>query len=233
VLLPRPIYGKPRRDACRRLAAPAPEHRVRDHGAVHVFLSHNSGDKDVARRLGAQMRLAGADVWFDEWEIRAGDSIPGKVNDALAVVDTVLLIWSSEADRSQWVRAEFETAISRGMEDDALRVVPVILDDTPLPALLKRFRWVDLRDEDETRAVNEIMGFATDQDRLRAIQAILDEAGIQVVYFYGYGPMVCCPYCGAGIDKLKGWSQMDDHRGDTYAGFECTACGRSDGGEVF
>ncbi len=37
----------------------------------------------MARRLGGQMRLAAADVWFDEWKIRAGDSIPGKVSDAV------------------------------------------------------------------------------------------------------------------------------------------------------
>jgi hypothetical protein len=63
------------------------------------------------------MRLSGADVWFDEWEIRAGDSIPGKVNEALDRVDTIVLVWSSDAARSQWVRAEFETALARGMED--------------------------------------------------------------------------------------------------------------------
>ncbi len=144
------------------------------------------------------MRLSGADVWFDEWEIRAGDSIPGKVNDALETVDTVVLLWSADADRSKWVRAEFETALARGMEDGSLRVIPVLLDDTPLPALLRRIRWVDLRDEDESRAVNEIMGFSTDQDRLLAIQQHLDEAGLQVAFFEGYGPVVCCPRCGAG-----------------------------------
>ena len=59
---------------------------------MHVFLSHNWKDKDIARRLGAQFRLAGADVWFDEWEVRAGDSIPGKVNEGLGAVDTVVLL---------------------------------------------------------------------------------------------------------------------------------------------
>jgi hypothetical protein len=203
-----------------------------DHASVHVFLSHNSADKAVARRLGAQMRLAGADVWFDEWELRVGDSIPGKVNAALATVDTVILIWSSDANRSEWVRAEFESAIARGMDDQTLRVAPVILDDTPLPALLRRIRWVDLRDGDESRAVNEIMGFATDQDRLRAIQQVIDEAGLRVAYFQGYGPVVCCPRCGAGVDKLEGWSEIDDYRDDTYAGFRCTICGLTDGGEI-
>jgi hypothetical protein len=118
------------------------------------------------------------------------------------------------------------------MEDGSLRVIPVLLDDTPLPALLRRIRWVDLRDEDESRAVNEIMGFSTDQHRLLAIQQHLDEAGLQVAFFEGYGPVVCCPRCGAGVEHLRGWSDVDERRDDMYAGVKCTRCGFNDGGEV-
>jgi hypothetical protein len=200
--------------------------------AVDAFLSHNRQDKDIARGLGAQLTLAGAYVWFDEWEVRAGDSIPGKVNEALAAVDTVILLWSTNANRSKWVRAELETAITRAMEDRSFRVITVRLDDTPLPALLRPLRWVELGDEDVTRAVNEIMGFANDQDRLRAIQQTLDEADIEVRYFHGYGPVVCCPRCGAGVDRLRGWSEVDYERDDTYAGFECENCGFTDGAEI-
>jgi hypothetical protein len=200
---------------------------------MHAFMSYNSHDRDVARSLGAQLKLVGADVWFDEWEIRAGDSIPGRVNEALAAVDTIVLVWSADADRSDWVRAELETAIARGIEDETLRVVPVPLDETPLPALLRRLRHVKLHDENMARAVNEIMGFANDQDRLLAIQGTLDEAGIEVAYFDGYGPVVCCPKCGAGLDQLEPWSDIDEVRDDTYAGFKCKSCGLTDGTEIW
>jgi hypothetical protein len=199
---------------------------------VDAFLSHNRRDKSTARRLGAQLKLVGADVWFDDWEVRAGDSIPGKVNEALAKVDSVLLIWSANANRSAWVRAELETAITRAIEDQTFRVITVRLDDAPLPALLRPLKWVDLSDRDVAEAVNEIMGFANDQDRLRAIQEVLDEAGIELRYFEGYGPVVCCPRCGAGVDRLRGWSEIDYARDDTYAGFKCLDCNFNDGGEI-
>src|ERR1700754_3571542 len=192
---------------------------------MHIFLSHNRADKGIARRLGAQLRLVGADVWLDEWQIRAGDSIPGRMNEGLGAVDTLVALWSSDATRSEWMRAELEAAITRGMADENLRVIPVVLDDTPLPPLLQRHKRVDLRDGDEIRAVNEVMGFATDQERLKAIQGALDEAGIEVAYFEGYGPVVCCRRCGAGVDKLRGWSEVDERRDDMYAGFRCTVCG--------
>src|SRR6476469_8701038 len=113
---------------------------------MEAFLSHNREDKDIARRLGAQLKLAGADIWFDEWEIRAGESIPGKVNEALDRIDSVIVLWSSSANDSNWVRAELETAIHDGISDGNLRVIPVLLDDTVLPALLRPAKRVDLRD---------------------------------------------------------------------------------------
>lgn len=199
---------------------------------MDAFLSHNRADKQLARRLGAQLNLAGAYIWFDDWEVRAGDSIPGKVNEALERVDSLILLWSSNANKSRWVRAELETAITRAMEDDSFRVITVRLDDTPVPPLLQRLKWVELEDEDLPRAVNEIMGFATDLERLRAIQETLDEAGIEFSNFVGYGVVVCCPRCGVGVDRLKGWSQVDNLRDDTYAGIECEVCGFTDGGEI-
>jgi hypothetical protein len=91
--------------------------------------------------------------------------------------------------------------------------------------------WI-FSDGDIARAVNEIMGFANNQDRLHAIQETLDEASIDIRYFVGYGPVVCCPRCGAGVDQLRSMSWTDRVRDDTYAGFQCEACGFSDGGEI-
>lgn len=199
---------------------------------MDAFLSHNGADKETARSLGAQLQIAGAGIWFDEWELRAGDSIPGKINDALGRVDCFIILWSETASSSNWVRAELEVGIQRGIDEDSLRVVPVIIDDTPLPPLLRPLRWVDLRDGDIANAVNGVMGFAGDRDRIRAIQETLEDAHIEVGYFYGYGAAVGCPRCGAGLDQLSGWHAVDDRRDDEYAGVRCEECGWEGGGEI-
>lgn len=199
---------------------------------MRAFLSHNSRDKQVARRLGAQLKLVGADVWFDEWEIRAGDSIPGKVGEALDAWDTFILIWSEHASLSEWVKAEVETALTRAIRDKSLRVIPIVLDDSPLPALLQPLRRLTLEDVGVSGAVDEIMGFRHDRDRLRAIQSVLDEADIEVEDVPGYGLVVACPRCGAGVEMLRGWTAVDERRDDTYAGVRCQECGWSGGGEV-
>ncbi len=196
-----------------------------------VFLSYNAADKEAARSIAGQLKLTGADVWIDEWEIRAGDSIPGKLNEGLEAFDTFVLIWSQNAVRSNWVRGELETALQRGMADADIRIIPVILDATPLPPLLSRLRYVDIGDG-VASAMDEIMGFATERARVMAVQGALDEAGIEVEYFPGYGPAVGCPMCGAGLRSLRGWSQMDPVRDDEYAGVRCEECGWSGGGEM-
>ena len=67
---------------------------------MRCFLSHNKADKPVARNIGAHLTLVGMDVWFDEWELQAGDSIPGKSNSELEAFDVFILGWSANANRS-------------------------------------------------------------------------------------------------------------------------------------
>jgi hypothetical protein len=45
-----------------------------------VFLSHNSKDKAVVREVAERLRQDGLKVWFDEWVLKAGDSISAKID---------------------------------------------------------------------------------------------------------------------------------------------------------
>jgi uncharacterized protein (DUF2267 family) len=200
---------------------------------MHIFLSHNHRDKHDARRLGIELQLAGADVWFDEWNVQVGESIPGAVNDALERVDTVAVLWSEAASASNWVRAELEAALARALSEGEVRLIPVILDDHELPPLLAMRRWVDLRDGGFATAVRQLAGLESEAARIRAMQAVFDDLQIEVRYFHGYGAAVGCPRCGAGVGDLEQWHQTDYARDDEYAGARCTTCGWEGGGEVW
>lgn len=197
-----------------------------------VFVSHNKADKEFARSLGSLLSLGGADVWFDEWEVRAGDSIPGKLNEGLETFDTFVLIWSEDAARSDWVRRELEVAIVRGVHDGSTRVIPVRLDDADLPALLRHVRDVDAVDMSPREVAMSVLGMTTDRAWLKAVQETLEEADIEVAYFPGYGPIVGCPRCGAGLETIEGWHQTDWKRDDEYAGARCRECRWEGGGEL-
>ena len=48
-----------------------------------VFLSHGAKDKAVVRGVAERLRKDGLKVWFDEWELKPGDSIPSKIEEGL------------------------------------------------------------------------------------------------------------------------------------------------------
>ncbi|MFI0985028.1 toll/interleukin-1 receptor domain-containing protein [Streptomyces exfoliatus] len=198
----------------------------------HTFISHNHHDKPEVTPLAARLRLLGVDVWLDSWEIKPGDSIVGKVNEALGAVDTVLVFWSANASASRWVNTEWETAISRRLVDGSVRVIPIKLDDTPLPALLQSIMWVSMADGDADRVARDLLGVESQAELLKTMQRTVEESGLEYRHFEGYGVVVGCPRCGAPSSKLESWHAVDHRRDDMYAGVRCTVCTWEDGSEV-
>jgi hypothetical protein len=199
---------------------------------MRCFLSYNKADKEVARSIGAQMTLSGIEVWFDEWEIQAGDSIPGKLDEGLAAFNAFVLVWSADAVQSNWVRKELRSAIMRAINDKSVKIVPCLLDETPLPPLIADLRGIDFSDRHSgiDELLKDLTGIRTRRLRLLAIQGALQEMDVQWITHPALPPLVCCPTCGE-TDTLVDWEQIDHRRGDLYAGMRCTACGWSGGGE--
>ena len=179
------------------------------------------------------MVLSGIDVWFDEWEIQAGDSIPGKLNEGLAAFDAFVLLWSSEANRSNWVRQELHTAVMRAVQDGSAKIVPCLLDGTPMPPLISDRRGIDFSDLHlgVEELLGDLTGSRTRRQRLLAIQTALQEMDVNWITHPALPPMVCCPRCGER-ETLEAWEEIDHKRDDRYAGMQCMSCGWSHGGEV-
>jgi hypothetical protein len=187
----------------------------------------------VATPLAAHLRLAGVDVWLDAWEVSPGDSIIGKVSGALEVADTVVLLWPKNAVSSRWVNRELETALDRQLTDGSVRIIPVCLDDSELPRLLRQVKRIVAGRDDVADVALEIANIDSYGEFLRAVQQTIEDAGIEFRYFYGYGVLVACPKCGASGGELEAWSAVDPQRDDSYAGARCRRCRWEGGGEAF
>ena len=81
--------------------------------AYDVFLSHNAKDKPVVRELAERLKQDGLRVWFDEWVIPPGDSIPLKIEQGLEQSRTLILVMSQNAFASEWVALERHTVLFR------------------------------------------------------------------------------------------------------------------------
>jgi WD40 repeat protein/DNA-directed RNA polymerase subunit RPC12/RpoP len=115
--------------------------------AFDVFLSHNSKDKERVHRLADRLKAAGLRVWFSEWNVRSGDIIALKVDEGLEQSRVLVLCISANALASGWVALERSTAIHRDPSNADRRFIPLLLTDCDLPGTLRRYKYVDFRDE--------------------------------------------------------------------------------------
>ena len=113
-----------------------------------VFLSHSSKDKEVVRGVAERLRGDGLRVWFDEWEIRPGDSIPAKIEAGLEHSRVLVLCMSAQAFGSDWAQLEAGTFRFRDPLNQHRRFIPLRLDDAPIKGSLAQFLYINWRAED-------------------------------------------------------------------------------------
>lgn len=112
-----------------------------------VFLSHNRQDKPRVRALAERLKQAGLRVWLDEWIIKPGDDIYLAVEHGLEAARVQVLCLSPEALGSEWVALERSTVLFRDPSNIVRRFVPLLLADCDLPDTLRRYKYVDFRQE--------------------------------------------------------------------------------------
>jgi formylglycine-generating enzyme required for sulfatase activity len=110
-----------------------------------VFISYSSKDRDFAERLAADLRASGAGVWFDQWEIKVGDSIAQKINDGIHDNDYLAVVLSPDSVASPWVRKELNAAMMKELNRRSVFVLPILYRDCKIPALIADKHYADFR----------------------------------------------------------------------------------------
>ena len=101
-----------------------------------VFLSHSAKDNDVVQDIASRLKSDGVRVWFDEWEIKPGDSIPAKIEDGLEHSRVLVLCMSAAALAADWPQLESHTFRFKDPLNHDRRFIPLRLDDAPLKGSL-------------------------------------------------------------------------------------------------
>lgn len=79
-----------------------------------VFISHASEDKDeVVRPLAEALRGNGLSVWYDEFELRIGDSLRRKIDKGLANSRFGVIVLSQTFIKKGWPNYELDGLITR------------------------------------------------------------------------------------------------------------------------
>ena len=82
-------------------------------------------------------------MWFDEWEIKPGDSIPAKIEEGLEHSRVLVLCMSANAFGSDWAQLEAGTFRFRDPLNKERRFIPLRLDDAPIKGSLAQFLYIN------------------------------------------------------------------------------------------
>jgi hypothetical protein len=101
-----------------------------------IFISHASEDKLlVARPLYRLLRLMGYSIWFDEFELRLGDSLLRKIDEGLSLCRYGVVIISPSFLSKRWPKRELDGLVSR--EDIDEKVILPVWHDVEYNDVLK------------------------------------------------------------------------------------------------
>jgi len=103
-----------------------------------VFISYARPQEAEAGRIAEALRSLGFRVWRDD-ELPAHRDYSDVIEERLRLAKAVVVVWSAEAVKSQWVRAEADVAREAGT------LVQLSLDGALLPLPFNRIQCADLR----------------------------------------------------------------------------------------
>jgi adenylate cyclase len=153
----------------------------------HVFISYARSTAKEAQAVAGALRGLGHEVWLDD-EIPAHRAYADVIEERLKAAKAVVVIWSAEAVRSQWVQSEADRAREDG------KLVQLKLDGARLPMPFDRIQcaemmgWSgDLDAPGWRKVVASIASLAADT----APAEPLSTGGVQAPPAAPRGPSVC------------------------------------------
>ena len=90
-----------------------------------VFISHASEDKPLARYFADTLKESGLEIWFDQYEIRIGDSIRRKIEQGLSQCDYGLVILSQKFLSKEWPQKELDGLVALTIANSGIKILPV------------------------------------------------------------------------------------------------------------
>src|SRR5205085_2692516 len=112
------------------------------------FISYSSKDETLARRLHTDLQNQGVRCWFAPEDMKIGDKIRSRIDEAIHLHEKLLLLLSGHALASAWVEDEVEAALEKEQRQQREVLIPVRLDESvmnttqPWAAKLRRSRHI-------------------------------------------------------------------------------------------
>jgi hypothetical protein len=106
---------------------------------AEIFISYARADRGRAETLAQALVQQGFSVWWDR-EIPPGRTFDEVIEEALADAKCVVVLWSRESVKSEWVKTEAAEAAKRRI------LVPILADEVTIPLEFRRVQSARLTD---------------------------------------------------------------------------------------
>lgn len=104
-----------------------------------IFLSYKSEEEARAKIIVEALEQHGYSVWWDRI-IPPGKTYDQVIEEALDAAKCVIVLWSKESVKSDWVKNEVEEGVQRRI------LVPVKIDEVKIPLAYRRIQAANLID---------------------------------------------------------------------------------------
>lgn len=85
-------------------------------------------------------------VWYDEWEIKPGQSIIETIGNAIKRANYLAIVLSPASVRSKWCKKELNQALHRELDTGRDIIIPLIYKKAKAPQFLKDKLHIDFSD---------------------------------------------------------------------------------------
>jgi adenylate cyclase len=169
------------------------------HEPAHVFVSYARSSEGPAGCVAEALRGAGYSVWRDD-ELPAHRSYAEVIEERLKSAKAVVVLWSAEAAKSQWVRAEADTARGAGT------LVQASVDGTLPPIPFNQIQCADLKGWD---GGTDSRGWQKLESSVAALVGGTDEEAPSAEPATARSPVVRASVCVHPFVKMSGEPEQE------------------------
>ncbi len=142
---------------------------------LRIFLSYgHDANEELVRRIYADLKKRGHDVWFDKTDIKAGDDWRRSITSGITECDRFFSFLSKHSTRDPGVCLD-EIRIAIGAKGGNIQSVLVESEqEVKLPPSISHIQWLDMHDWQERRASGEAAWEKWYQEKLAEIIRVVE-----------------------------------------------------------
>ncbi|MBI5376298.1 MAG: TIR domain-containing protein [Candidatus Schekmanbacteria bacterium] len=114
-----------------------------------IFISYSHSDKLFVDWLTRKLNESNINTWYDSNEIKLGDSIKQRIKEGLEASSSIIVVFSKNSSKSEWVRHEFNSALLHNSITKGIRIIILKIDDVVIPTDIAGYLYIDLSKDRE------------------------------------------------------------------------------------